>query len=231
MDVSSRPSRQRRLDYRLLNDGSDEEASFEDRILELPELPESPESFPLNESAPGSVNGPDCEVLPSQSVSQDPTSPVTEVSSSSIILEDSLRTRKRAAPATEWMWAHFETTEYNRPWIMKTTKSKRLTDREIRCIYIDEQTWIRCQWKTTDSARQTSTSNMARHLQKHSIYAPDSMAEASGTEKQPSISEFFKGKQNLTVQQLLEKNLLRWIVTEKQAFTTIESPAFQQIFL
>ncbi|KAJ8100173.1 hypothetical protein POJ06DRAFT_255630 [Lipomyces tetrasporus] len=56
------------------------------------------------------------------------------------------------------MWAYFETTEYNRPWMMKRTKSKRLTDRDIRCIYIDEQTGIRCNWRTTDSARHTSTS-------------------------------------------------------------------------
>ncbi|KAJ8098098.1 hypothetical protein POJ06DRAFT_258544 [Lipomyces tetrasporus] len=33
------------------------------------------------------------------------------------------------------MWAYFETTEYNRSWIMKRTKIKRLTDRDIRCIY------------------------------------------------------------------------------------------------
>ncbi|KAJ8103617.1 hypothetical protein POJ06DRAFT_284469 [Lipomyces tetrasporus] len=39
MDRSPRPSRQRRLDYCLLNDGSDEEASFEDRIHELPMAP------------------------------------------------------------------------------------------------------------------------------------------------------------------------------------------------
>ncbi|KAK9426871.1 hypothetical protein V1505DRAFT_144413 [Lipomyces doorenjongii] len=129
------------------------------------------------------------------------------------------------------MWAYFETTEYNRPWIMKRTKSKRIIDRDIRCIYIDEQTGIRCHRKTTDSARQTSTSNMARHLQKHSIYPPDSSAEASGTNKQPSIATFFNGKQNLTVKQLLEKNILRWIVTEKQAFTTIESPAFSRSFV
>jgi hypothetical protein len=233
MDRSPRPSRQRRLDYRLdyrlLNDGSDEEASFEDRIQELPM---APDSVPADELTFGVANGPDCEILPSQSISENPTSPVTVDSSSPSISEDSctIQPRKRAAAASEWMWTYFETTEYNRPWIMKRTKSKRLTDRDIRCIYIDERTGIRCNWKTTDSARQTSTSNMARHLEKHSIYAPDSNPGASGAKKQPSIATFFKGKQNLTVQQLLERNLLRWIVTEKQAFTTIESPAFQQIF-
>ncbi|KAK9318911.1 hypothetical protein V1517DRAFT_334249 [Lipomyces orientalis] len=202
MALSPRPSRERRLDYRLLNDGSDEEAPFEDRIEELPA---APDHFPLDYLTVN-VSDSKIEILPSQS--QDPTSPVTVESSSSIISEGSrtLQRHKRAGPATEWMWAYFETTEYNRPWIMKRTKSKRIIEGDIRCIYIDEHTGIRCHWKTTDSARQTSTSNMARHLQKHSIYPPDSIAEASGTNKQPSIATFFKGKQNLTVQQLLEKN-------------------------
>ncbi|KAK9250695.1 hypothetical protein V1507DRAFT_466805 [Lipomyces tetrasporus] len=76
-------------------------------------------------------------------------------SSSSIISEGSrtLQSHKRAAPGTEWMWAYFETPEYNRPWIMKRTKSRRLIDRDIRCIYIDEQSGIQCHWKTTDSAK------------------------------------------------------------------------------
>ncbi|KAK9366127.1 ribonuclease H-like domain-containing protein [Lipomyces kononenkoae] len=228
MDLSPRPSRQRRLNYRLLNDGSDE-AAFEDRIQELPMAPDSVSS---DELTSGVANSPDCEILPSQSIPQDPTSPVTMGSSSSIISQGSctIQPRKRPASATEWMWAYFETTEYNRPWIMKRTKSKRPVDRDICCIYIDEHTGIRCNWKTTDSARQTSTSNMARHLEKHSIYAPDSNPGASDRKKQPSIADIFKGKQKLTVQQLLERNLLRWIVTEKQAFTTIEAPAFKQIF-
>ncbi|KAK9310978.1 hypothetical protein V1524DRAFT_443911 [Lipomyces starkeyi] len=110
MDRSPRPSRQRRLDYRLLNDG-----------------------IPSDELTFGVANSPDCEILPSQSISQNPTSPVTVYSSSSSISQDSctIQPRKRAASATEWMWAYFETTEYNRPWIMKWTKSKRHTDRDI----------------------------------------------------------------------------------------------------
>ncbi|KAK9310940.1 hypothetical protein V1522DRAFT_450097 [Lipomyces starkeyi] len=105
MDRSPRPSRQRRLDYRLLNDGSDEEASFEDRIQELPM---APDSVPLDELTFGVANGPDCEILPSQSISQNPTNPVTVDSSSSSISEDgcTIQPRKRAAPASEWMWAY-----------------------------------------------------------------------------------------------------------------------------
>jgi hypothetical protein len=39
-----------------------------------------------------------------------------------------------------------------------------------------------------------------------------------------------KEKPTPTHRQLLEKNLIRWIVAEKQAFTTIESATFQQIY-
>ncbi|ODQ70012.1 hypothetical protein LIPSTDRAFT_333883, partial [Lipomyces starkeyi NRRL Y-11557] len=45
-----------------------------------------------------------------------------------------------------------------------------------------------------------------------------------------NILSFVNGKERLTLQQLLEKNILHWIVAEKQPFTTLESPAFQQIF-
>ncbi|KAJ8102381.1 hypothetical protein POJ06DRAFT_294847 [Lipomyces tetrasporus] len=95
MDRSPRPSRQRGLDYRLLNDGSDEEASFEDRIQELHSVPSDELIF--------GANSPDCEILSSQSISQNPTSPVTVDSSSSIISEDSctIQPRNIAARATE----------------------------------------------------------------------------------------------------------------------------------
>jgi hypothetical protein len=34
------------------------------------------------------------------------------------------------------------------------------------------------------------------------------------------------GKQSLTHQEVLEKNTIRWIVTDMKAFTTVESPEF-----
>jgi hypothetical protein len=230
MDLNQRVTRQKRLDYRLLNDGSDEEALFEDRI---PESPVAPESLPSNESAFVSfINTPDHDILPSESVSQETTSSVIQDSHSSLISQDTSfpRSQKRPAPATEWMWAYFETTEFNCPWIMKRNKRQKFIDREIRCLYIDEETGTQCSWKTTDSARQTSTTNMGTHLRKHLIYPLDSIAEASTKKRQPSIATLFKRKNTLTSEQLLEKNLLRWIVAEKQAFMAIERPTFQQIF-
>ncbi|KAK9318985.1 hypothetical protein V1517DRAFT_235222, partial [Lipomyces orientalis] len=192
-------TRQKRLDYRLLNDGSDEEASPEDRILEsLP--PPSCHDF---------VDTTDYEIFPSESPSQNATNSATP-DSSSIISSSALssRSRKRPAPATEWIWQDFDTTES--------------VDREIRCIHIHEDTGSRCSWKTTDSARQTSTANMVSHLRKHSICAPGGIAEAYTQRKQPTIVDLFKGNENLTILELLEKNILRWIVTEKQAFTILD---------
>ncbi|KAJ8100213.1 hypothetical protein POJ06DRAFT_281345 [Lipomyces tetrasporus] len=46
----------------------------------------------------------------------------------------------------------------------------------------------------------------------------------------PSILAYIGQREKLSPQKLLEKNILRWIVADKQPFTTIESPAFRQIF-
>ncbi|KAK9489565.1 hypothetical protein V1508DRAFT_427613 [Lipomyces doorenjongii] len=182
MDHSSRPSRQRRLDYRLLNDGSDEVAAFEDRMQELPMARDSVLS---DELTFGVADSPDCEILLSQSISQYPTSPVTVDSSSSIISEDSctIQPRKRASPATEWMWAYFETTEYNRSWIMKRTKARGLpTVISVAFISMNKLRFrVIGRLQIRQGKLQLQTWNMARYLEKHSIYAPDSIPGASDT--------------------------------------------------
>ncbi|KAN0087231.1 hypothetical protein V8E54_000919, partial [Elaphomyces granulatus] len=38
-------------------------------------------------------------------------------------------------------------------------------------------------------------------------------------------------KENMTTQQRLEKNILRWVVTSKQPFTVVQDPDFKHIFL
>jgi hypothetical protein len=74
---------------------------------------------------------------------------------------------------------------------------------------------------------------MKAHLAKHNIdekiYERDQDG-GLGTTKQPSIASMFRGKTEQDVRDLLERNLLRWIVTDDIAFTAIESPAFQRIF-
>jgi len=63
---------------------------------------------------------------------------------------------RRPALATEWVWPYFEVTTVEREWIVKRTGKRRIVDRDICCVYVDEKTGTKCDWKTTDSARQTA---------------------------------------------------------------------------
>lgn len=63
---------------------------------------------------------------------------------------------RRPALATEWVWPYFEVTTVEREWIVKRTGKRRIVDRDICCAYVDEKTGTKCDWKTTDSARQTA---------------------------------------------------------------------------
>lgn len=218
-------TRRKRLDYRLLNDGSDEEALPQDRVASP--TPEIGTFF----------DGSNSEIVPSESASQyqlpHTSSIMADSSIASHILQDTYpRSCQRLTSASEWLWAYFETTEIDREWVLKKSRKRKLADREIQCTFVAEKTGKQCGWRTTDSARQSSTGNMRLHLSKHSIYSPDTASPEASKKPKSTILNLLgaKEKENLTHQQLLEKNILRWIVTEKQAFTTIESPDFQQIF-
>jgi hypothetical protein len=223
-------TRRKRIDYRLLNDGSDDEALPEDRV---------PASIigaaPFTSSQTERevfVNIPDSEILPSESASQFPVLQASSTAAEASVVSHGLGSQNhyRPAPATEWLWAYFETTIIDREWIVKKTNKRKLSDRDIHCAYVDDKTGTRCGWNTSDSLRQTSTSNMKNHLAKHSIYPPSVTNLDSGKKPQLNILSFMGRKESLTHQEILERNLLRWIITEKQAFTTIEAPTFQQIF-
>jgi hypothetical protein len=62
-------------------------------------------------------------------------------------------------------------------------------------------------------------------LVKHGIYCPTSSIQPA--KKGPDIRSFMGGKQSLTHQEVLERNTIRWIVTDMKAFATVESPEFQ----
>lgn len=105
-----------------------------------------------------------------------------------------------------WVWTRFSAIAI--PGMMWTPKEslKPRENREIRC------TWPGCSFSTTDEKRQGPTSNMLRHLNvRHRI-----------TKKDHSY---------LSAIQILEHNLIKWIINTTQAFTVIEDPAFQQIFI
>ncbi|KAK9342903.1 hypothetical protein V1522DRAFT_438539 [Lipomyces starkeyi] len=148
-------TRRKRLDYRALNDSVDEEVASEDRVAS------STTTAPIlsrQSAIDVFINIPDDEVLPSESASQ-----LTELKARSTTSETSIHSsnqflqgRQRPAPVTEWLWAYFETTTVDKEWI-------------IRCAYIDDKTGTQCNWRTMDSLRQNSTSNMKIHLAKHSI--------------------------------------------------------------
>jgi hypothetical protein len=103
------------------------------------------------------------------------------------------RRRERPAPTTGWLWRHFEVTTVEREWIVNKTGKRRLTDRDIRCVYVDEITGIRCNWKTADSARQTATANMKGHLARHGIHPPSATATPTpSTNRQSSTVSLFQ---------------------------------------
>ncbi|KAK9260725.1 hypothetical protein V1519DRAFT_447711 [Lipomyces tetrasporus] len=120
-------TRRKRLDYRALNDGSDDEAAPEDRVAS------STMSAPLLSSQStmnGFINIPDDELRARSTTSE------TSIHSSNTFHQD----HSRPAPVTEWLWAYFETMTVDKEWTVKKTNKRRLTDREIRCAYIDDKT-------------------------------------------------------------------------------------------
>src|SRR6266850_4520658 len=166
-------TRRRRVNYRLLNDGIDEDLSEDygvEPMINAPFL-----AAGSQEGTVGSVDTSDCELLSSESASQplalNEKPPVSEPSAG---LHDPFRRtyHQRPAPVTEWLWAYFKTTVVDRECVLKRTNKRKLTDRDIHCAYVDDKTGIRCGWKSADSLRQNATSNMRIHLAKHSIYHP-----------------------------------------------------------
>jgi hypothetical protein len=67
---------------------------------------------------------------------------------------------------------------------------------DICCVYVDEKTGTKCDWK-----------------------------------QQIRRGKLLTKKENMTTQQRLDKNILRWVVPSKQPFTVVQDPDFKQIFL
>ena len=218
IELPSRPQRSQRIDYHLLNGGSDDD--IEIPIRKKPRLDpplDSLESIGPEDSASQlHLNLP----TPSESVPPGGSRSLTDA-----IRPYKSHSKSRIKPLNQWLWNQFRVS----PLPGKQWRSRRsrqlLEDREIQCIH--------CGWKTTDSARATSTSNMKTHLAKHNIFEksdPEDPYEGSSETKQLSIASIFQSRAERDTRALLEQNILRWVVTDDVAFTAIESPAFQQIF-
>lgn len=204
-----------------MNGGSDEEADVEGRAIKKPRL------NPLSDRSES--------VGPEESASQVYLNLPTPAESlprgnSTRNLSEALQSSKSVSksgirPQNQWLWSQFDVKSLpGKLWRPKRSR-RLLEDREIQCI--------QCGWKTTDSARATSTTNMKAHLAKHNIsekVGERDRDRESCTTKQPSITSIFRNRVEQDVRDLLERNILRWIVRDDIAFTAIESPAFQQIF-
>ncbi|KAK9234129.1 hypothetical protein V1525DRAFT_321626, partial [Lipomyces kononenkoae] len=200
-------TRGNRQNYLALNDGYDSDALSEDWIssplspaaqdpVEPSSLPHSQSQSAVSSDINSFVEILDDEELPAESASQPPA----RATSSQIA--------DTTPQKTEWLWGYFQTRES--------------MDREIRCTLVNKDIGQNCNWSTTDSKRQTSTTNIRLHLkEKHGILPPGVTEQAVATPKSTLVSLWGKNE-NLTFQELLEKNLLRWVISSKQPFTVVE---------
>ena len=208
--ISAMETRGNRIDYLALNDGPEDWNSSQEGPI--------PSSPPFDHSQSAIGTNIDCfhesfdEVLPSESASQQPAS-------------SSLSSNPRQK--NEWMWKHLEIREFPSEWIEKRSQRKMDTDREICCAVTGED-GRPCNWSTTDSKRHGSTTNIRHHLkEKHGVLPPN--VSIPDPASKLNLITLWGRKAKLTTQQTLEKNLLRWVISSKQPFTVIESPAFQQL--
>ncbi|KAI1829135.1 transcriptional regulator family: Zinc finger, BED-type predicted [Penicillium roqueforti] len=219
VELPPRPQRSQRIDYHFLNGGSDED-DIEDHIRKKPRL----------DSPPGRLESIGPEDSASQLHLNLPTPSESVPPGGSRCFAEAIRphrphSKSRIKPLNQWLWNQFRVSPLpGKQWRPRRSR-QLLEDREIQCIH--------CGWKTTDSARATSTTNMKTHLAKHNIFEksdPEDLGEGSSETKQHSIASMFQSRAEHDTRALLEQNILRWVVTDDVAFTAIESPAFQQIF-
>ncbi|KAK9489763.1 hypothetical protein V1508DRAFT_361396 [Lipomyces doorenjongii] len=200
-------TRGNRQDYLALNDGYDNETQTDSRcsspILDATDPGSSSLHYSAGQPELYAEADPilqlsDSEILPSESVSQ-PQSLNSTIAGSSLKSEGQKRIM-----------------ETRDEWFDNRIKKRKFADRIIRCAVIDGRTGKECNWSTTDSKRQSSSTNITRHLKEvHSILPPGAK-QVVLTSKATIITRFLqKGKEhtNLTHQQILEKNITRWVVT------------------
>jgi hypothetical protein len=65
--------------------------------------------------------------------------------------------------------------------------------------------------------------------EKHGILPPG-VSETAAVPQKGTLDDIWGQKQKLTVQQRLEKNVMHWVVDQKEPFTVVEAKSFQKIF-
>jgi hypothetical protein len=226
-------TRGNRQNYLALNDGYDNEALPEDQLSSpTPELSTLPTFTRIELDT--FLDTPDVEINPSESASQSLSYPISSTAADSSIVLYASQNPLHKPKNEAWFWAYFSRHEVPREWYTRKHKKRKLMDLDIQCSIVDQDTGKQCSWVTTDSKRQSSTSNLTLHLlRKHSIYPPGTLVPEPVKKSKGTLPSLWgkREEENLTCQQQLEKDILRWIVVDKQPFTTIESPEFRQIFL
>ncbi|KAJ8098093.1 hypothetical protein POJ06DRAFT_213346, partial [Lipomyces tetrasporus] len=205
-------TRGNRLDYLALNDGYESQPDTR--------YPGSSSShYSISQSELYTEIDPilqlsDSKILPSESVSQ-PQSLNSIIAGSSV---------SQKGPKESWFWQYFTCTETRSEWFDNRTKKRKFVDRIIQCAVVDDGTGKECNWSTTDSKRQSSSTNIVRHLREAHSILPSGAKQVVAPSKATITGFLKKGKENanLTHQQILEKNIIRWVVASCQIFTVIE---------
>ncbi|KAK9326584.1 hypothetical protein V1520DRAFT_351044 [Lipomyces starkeyi] len=152
------PQRSQRVDYKLLNVGSDREAPPEDRVVKRFRSNRGSDGVELITPGYSASQLNQRQSSPADSSQQSEVNDDGQVDTSSVSSESESSRKK---PQNQSLWTQFDVSALpGKLWWPKRGKGP-IEDRQIRCR--------RCNWKTTDSARATSTSNMRFHLTKHGI--------------------------------------------------------------
>lgn len=216
--MASRPARSERIDYRTLNDGPDEEADKDD-LIEIPDLEPSEASISFSVQHAASVT-------PSESVSEDRLARTLDAETE----KAPGPAKKRRIDKESWVWNHFHLTVFSDESYLDPRTGKSKPEKEISCRS------PKCTWRTLDSKRAGSTSNLTLHLsKKHNITADNPSGNLEQRKTQSSILKFtVLGKETERTPEethrVLQENVCRWTVVTMQPFTAIETKEFQQIF-
>ena len=201
------------MDYRRLNDESDTDDDNSNEMA-APPLPVMDPRL-LNELPDQAMTDISSNILPSEILPSESTS---QLDSSQL----------STATTVVWPWQYFQTVKNDRAQVVRRTRKEKKIDNDIFYI-LEREDGQPCKWKTSDSIQQTSTTNMANYLA--NVYKILKSRVVPKKEKLVTLMKLWTRQDKMSIQELFEKNLLRWIVAAKRPFDTIESLEFQQIFL
>lgn len=220
-------TRRKRINYRIVNDGSDEEAVLEDHILSDGL---AFESFLEDQSSDLQANINDSELsFPSSIAPSDSISLIqpSQHSGNDISSQTSLPRKKARLEQSSWLWNMFKIIPRKDDTFIDSRTKKVREEKDIYCQYLG------CNWKILESKRGGSTSNLALHLSsKHNITRDNPTGHSL---QQSTILSFAQPSKvpvmsSQDIQQQLQDNVCRWGVITMQPFTAVETASFQKIF-